>query len=111
MKKIQLSDHFTASKILLFSLPSIGMQLVDNTYQVADGYAETESRLREMLALYQDRMSRPYVMGKDLMAAGAEPGPRFTDALTYARKLRLAGVPKEEQLAIDHGHVNFAQAA
>ena len=38
MKKIQLSDHFTASKILLFSLPSIGMQLVDNTYQVADGY-------------------------------------------------------------------------
>ena len=38
LKKIQLSDHFTASKLLLFSLPSIGMQLVDNTYQVADGY-------------------------------------------------------------------------
>ena len=38
MKKIQLSDHFTTSKILLFALPSIGMQLVDNTYQVADGY-------------------------------------------------------------------------
>lgn len=38
MKKIQLSDHFTLSKILLFALPSIGMQLVDNTYQIADGY-------------------------------------------------------------------------
>lgn len=38
MKKIQISDHFTITKILLFSLPSIGMQLVDNTYQVADGY-------------------------------------------------------------------------
>lgn len=38
MKRIQLSDHFTISKILLFALPSIGMQLVDNTYQIADGY-------------------------------------------------------------------------
>ncbi len=38
MKKIQISDHFTARKLLLFSLPSIGMQLVDNTYQVADGF-------------------------------------------------------------------------
>ncbi len=38
MKKIQISDHFKCSTILLFALPSIGMQLVDNTYQVADGY-------------------------------------------------------------------------
>ena len=37
-QRIQLSDHFTISRILLFSLPSIGMQIVDNTYQVADGY-------------------------------------------------------------------------
>lgn len=38
MKHIQLSDHFKISTIVLFSLPSIGMQLVDNTYQVADGF-------------------------------------------------------------------------
>ncbi len=38
MKRIQLSDHFNIKKILLFSLPSIGMQIVDNTYQIADGY-------------------------------------------------------------------------
>ncbi len=38
MKKISISDHFTIGKILLFSLPTVGMQLVDNTYQVADGY-------------------------------------------------------------------------
>ncbi len=38
MRKILLSDHFSIPAILLFSLPSIGMQLVDNTYQVADGY-------------------------------------------------------------------------
>ena len=37
-KRIQLSDHFTISKILLFSLPSIGMEIVDSTYQVVDGF-------------------------------------------------------------------------
>ena len=38
MKRIQLADHFTIPKIFLFALPTIGMQLVDNTYQIADGY-------------------------------------------------------------------------
>ena len=38
MRRIQISDSFTAMTILRFALPSIGMQLVDNTYQVADGY-------------------------------------------------------------------------
>ena len=38
LKKIKISDHFKISTILLFSLPSIGMQIVDNTYQIADGY-------------------------------------------------------------------------
>ena len=38
MKPIQLSDHFNCFTILLFSLPSIGMQIVDNTYQMVDGY-------------------------------------------------------------------------
>ena len=38
MKKNQISDHFKISTMLLFSLPSIGMQIVDNTYQIADGY-------------------------------------------------------------------------
>lgn len=38
MRKIQLSEHFKMSTILLFALPSIGMQIVDNTYQIADGY-------------------------------------------------------------------------
>ena len=38
MKRIQLSDHFKCSTLLLFALPSIGMQIVDNTYQIADGY-------------------------------------------------------------------------
>ncbi len=60
-------------------------------------YAATESRLREMLALYYDRMSQPHLMGRDLVEAGLEPGPLFTEALACAHKLRLAGRPKEEQ--------------
>lgn len=63
-----------------------------------EAYAPTESRLREMLALYEERMRRPYLMGRDLVEAGLEPGPSFTQALAYAHKQRLAGVPKEEQL-------------
>ena len=37
-QRIQISDHFTFTKLLRFALPGIGMQLVDNTYQIADGY-------------------------------------------------------------------------
>ena len=37
MKRIQLSDHFKCSTLLLFALPSIGMQIVDNTRAEAAG--------------------------------------------------------------------------
>ena len=72
---------------------------------VAESYAETERRLREMLAVYQDRMSRPYVMGRDLIAAGMQPSPLISEALAYAHKLRLAGVAKEEQLRQTLGYM------
>ncbi len=72
---------------------------------LSEAYAETESRLREMLALYQDRMSQPYVMGRDLLAAGMQPGPLISEALSYAHKLRLAGIPKEEQLTQTLGYM------
>ena len=61
-------------------------------------YTETECRLREMLALYEQRMNAPYLMGRDLVDAGLAPGPLFTEALACAHKLRLAGRPKEEQM-------------
>ena len=56
------------------------------------------ARVDEMLREYRDRMSRPYLMGRDLIEAGVSPGPVFSRALDYAHKLRLAGIPKEEQL-------------
>jgi len=37
-QRIQISEHFTMGKMLRFALPSIGMYIVDNTYQIADGY-------------------------------------------------------------------------
>ena len=61
-------------------------------------YEGTDAVLREMLALYGQRMSQPYLMGRDLIEAGLKPGPSFTEALACAHKLRLAGRPKEEQL-------------
>lgn len=58
----------------------------------------TEEFLRERLAVYGEYMSRPYVMGKDLIAAGLQPSEHFSELLTYAHKLRLAGVEKDSAL-------------
>ncbi len=38
MKEINLSDHFTYQKLLLFAMPTIGMILISITYDVVDGY-------------------------------------------------------------------------
>ncbi len=50
------------------------------------------------LEIFEEIMSRPYVMGKDLVGAGLKPGKNFSEALSYAHKLRLAGIKKEEAL-------------
>ncbi|MBR4578701.1 MAG: HD domain-containing protein [Oscillospiraceae bacterium] len=65
---------------------------------LAGPYEKTEAKLRSMLDLYHERMARPYLMGRDLILAGLEPGEWFAPALAYAHKLRLAGLSKEEQL-------------
>ena len=38
MKEIKLSDHFTYARLLIFSIPTIGMILISITYDVIDGY-------------------------------------------------------------------------
>ena len=63
-----------------------------------DACAQTEDVLRQNLALYDERMRQPYLMGRDLIEAGVQPGPQFSEALAAAHKLRLAGRPREEQL-------------
>ncbi|MBQ9413792.1 MAG: HD domain-containing protein [Clostridia bacterium] len=60
-------------------------------------YAPTEQELQRLLALYRERMQAPYLTGRDLLDAGATPGPLLGEALALAHKLRLAGRSKEEQ--------------
>ena len=54
--------------------------------------------LFERLESYRRTMAEPHVMGRDLIAAGLEPGEDFTELLEYAHKLRLAGIDKETAL-------------
>ncbi len=54
--------------------------------------------LTERLTVYRDYMARPYVAGRDLIAAGLAADSRFADYLAYAHKLRLAGVDKDTAL-------------
>ena len=62
-------------------------------------WTRTEAALQAALALYRERMARPAIQGRDLLAAGAAPGPALGQALALAHGLRLAGRPREEQLA------------
>jgi len=59
---------------------------------------DTEDFLMKRFAVFTDIMSRPFLMGRDLIAAGLEPSENFTEILSYAHKLRLAGLSKEDQL-------------
>ena len=61
-------------------------------------YFSHEDFFYERLAIYRETMAKPYVMGRDLIEAGLSPGPDFSDILSYAHKLRLAGIEKESAL-------------
>lgn len=54
--------------------------------------------LWERLRIYRETMAAPYVMGRDLIAAGLEPGVYFGELLEYSHKLRLACIDKEAAL-------------
>lgn len=62
-------------------------------------YAPVEAVLREKLALYRSRLETPGVRGADLIEAGFKPGPEFSAALDFARKLQLNGVERREALS------------
>lgn len=61
-------------------------------------YISHDDFLMKRLAIFKEYMSRPYVMGRDLIAAGVSPSERFSEYLEYAHKLRLAGVEKDSAL-------------
>lgn len=77
----------------------IYIALADAKGSVAKGdYLPHDDFLYERLEVYKEYMSRPYVMGKDLVEAGLKPDRDFTEILEYAHKLRLAGIDKESAL-------------
>ena len=77
----------------------------------AEDYSATEAFLQERLSCYRELMSRPFVQGRDLMEAGVEPGADFGDALKYAHKMRIAGVPKKEALAQTLAYIRKLRSA
>jgi tRNA nucleotidyltransferase (CCA-adding enzyme) len=64
----------------------------------ADAFSGDREFLLERLKTYEETMAKPYVMGRDLIEAGLEPGEDFSEILAYAHKLRLAGIEKESAL-------------
>ena len=57
-----------------------------------------EEFLQERLKIYRRTMEKPFVRGEDLIAAGLTPGAEFSELLSYAHRLRLAGVEKDAAL-------------
>lgn len=71
-----------------------------------DAFSGDREFLIERLKAYEETMAKPYVMGRDLIEAGLEPGEDFSEILAHAHKLRLAGIDKEPALkqAMSYAH-------
>ena len=71
---------------------------------IADSMGKTNTEneeaewITERLNIYKDRMSKPEVMGKDLMAMGIMPGPIYSEILKNTHKQHLSGRDKESVL-------------
>ena len=63
-----------------------------------EAFEGDSSFLFERLRIFEETMAKPYVMGRDLIEAGLDPGEDFTEILAYAHKLRLAGIDKDSAL-------------
>lgn len=89
----KLFDKSVDPEALVYLAISDGLgRITSREYISYDGF------FMERLAIFREYMSRPYVMGRDLMAAGMSPSERFSEYLEYAHKLRLAGVDKDSAL-------------
>jgi len=79
-------------------------KISEEKYISADGF------LLDRLQIYNEYMSRPFVGGSDLISEGIRPGEYFSELVSYAHKLRLAGVPKDSALkqTVSYYKSNFA---
>ena len=73
-----------------------------------ESYCETEKVLREKLEDFHRLMAMPWITAGDLMEGGMRPGPALGEALAFSRKLRLAGVNRQEALTQTLGTMRAA---
>lgn len=59
---------------------------------------DTEDFLLQRYEKFREIMARPYLTEQDLVEAGLPYGESISEILSYAHKLRLAGLDKNEQL-------------
>lgn len=52
----------------------------------------------DVLKLYHERMSQPFVTGADILSLGVSPGPLVGEILRHIHAMRLEGLPKDFQL-------------
>lgn len=77
----------------------ICIALADDLGKLPQGSTEeNEAFLLQRLEIYREYMARPHVTGADLISQGLRPGTEFSELLSYAHKLRLAGIDKESAL-------------
>lgn len=70
-------------------------------FALVDSVLDEKDRLiflNERLNIYNETMKKPCVTGNDLIAHGLIPDKNFNDILSYATKLRLAGIDKDNAL-------------
>lgn len=92
-KTNRLFDSAAAPKDLIY------FSMADRPLMSGDDPFEGDSDfLFERYRIFEEMMAKPYVQGRDLIEAGLEPGPYFTELLDYAHKLRLAGIEKDMAL-------------
>lgn len=61
-------------------------------------YDVSREKLQEYLKIYNDRITKPCVTGKDLIDAGFSPSPLFSEALKMAHNFQVSGTPKDSAM-------------
>ena len=92
-KTRQLFDLSVCPEDLILLSRADASGKLDRPYDDAD-----EAFLRERLEDYRRVLERPMVTGRDLIAAGLKPGPRFSDWLSRARLLHFSGIERDRVL-------------
>jgi putative nucleotidyltransferase with HDIG domain len=69
-------------------------------------FTDTERPMAAVLAYYYEKVlkaeAQPLVTGKDLIARGLAPGPRFREILEDIREQQAAGTLQDRSEALDH---------